>query len=353
MELFKLVNTTWLPGTAVKEFDSLVWTERYQTAGDFQLIVKDDVSILTSLPLDTLISHTDTKEIMIVENHEIERDLNKNLKVTVTGRSFETFTENRLTTGSANALEAAGVAINEAVTGTSPAIVQTLLATAVVSGPVADQIANTTTSVVVRVTDASLPQIIKRGDIYARILEYLQLGDYGIKIIRPVAAGGLMTFVIHDGLDLTKTVIFMAQNEDLDNAKYFWSHKDSKNYATVAAKSFTHEYRQRDLLSDVTGLLRRRLYIETPELDGAYVFGSTDGVVSSRAQNELSLHPQITLLQGVISKTAKAKFKIHYDIGDLVTVFGEFGVSQPMRVTEHILTKDSAGIKGYPSLTIA
>lgn len=351
MELFKLEDSTWLPGDAVKNFDSLVWTERYQTAGEFQLIVKDDISILTALPLDTLISHTDTKEVMIVENHEIDRDNKKKLVVTVSGRSFETFTENRLTTGSSTSLETGGVVNVEAVTGTSENIAADLITTAFT--PVPDQIPNISVSIVVRVVDTTYSQVLKRGEIYARLLEYLQLGNYGIKIIRPVVAGSPMTFVIHDGLDLTETVVFIAQNEDLDNAKYFWSKRGSKNYATVAAKNFVHEYRQRDLLSDVTGLDRRRLYVEASDLEGAYVFGSTDGVVASRAQNELSFHPQITLLQGVVSKTAKSKFKINYDIGDLVTVFGEFGVSQPMRVTEHILTKDSAGIQGYPSLTIA
>lgn len=351
MELFKLVNSTWLPGARVKDFESLIWTERYQTAGDFQLIVKDDVSILTALPLDTLISHTDTKEVMIVENHEIDRDSKKKLIVTVTGRSLETFTENRLTTGSSTALESAGVANVETVTGTSENIAANLITTAFT--PVPDQIPNISVSVVARVPDASYSQVLKRGDIYTRLLEFLQLGNYGIKITRPLVAGNPMAFIIHDGLDLSATVIFKAQNEDLDNAKYLWTKKDSKNYATVAAKNFVHEYRQRDLLSDVTGLNRRSLYVEAQDLDGAYAFGSTDGVVSSRAQNELSFHPLITLMQGVVAKTAKSKFKIDYDIGDLVTVSGEFGLVQPMRVVEHILTKDKNGIQGYPSLAIA
>jgi hypothetical protein len=54
-----------------------------------------------------------------------------------------------------------------------------------------------------------------------------------------------------------------------------------------------------------------------------------------------------------ISITAKPKFKIDYDVGDLVSVFGEFGTKQIFRVSEHILTVDKDGQKGYPTLSIA
>ena len=57
-------------------------------------------------------------------------------------------------------------------------------------------------------------------------------------------------------------------------------------------------------------------------------------------------------MQAKISQTAKPKFKINYDVGDLVTCFGDFGTVQKMRVTEHVLTVDKDGIQGYPTLNI-
>ena len=93
------------------------------------------------------------------------------------------------------------------------------------------------------------------------------------------------------------------------------------------------------------------MYLESSELDVAYVFGSTDGVVARFAQLEMAQHRELALLQATISETARPKFKINYDVGDLVFVYGEFGTGDVMRVTEHIYTKDDEGIHGYPALT--
>ena len=73
--------------------------------------------------------------------------------------------------------------------------------------------------------------------------------------------------------------------------------------------------------------------------------------MATRAQSVLDANKQITIVQAKIATTAKPRFKSNYDVGDLVGVFGEFSVAQTMRVTEHILTIDDKGIRGYPALS--
>ena len=356
MKIFKL-DALHQPNETVNDFDSLVWVERYQVAGDFKLEVLDQISILSQLPLGTLISHTNTKEVMIVENHEFDRTANKSIKVTVSGRSFETFAEQRVTLGSEQPLEdeITGDAIVESVGPLSSADVAAyLLAARLEDGTASanDEITNLVVDTDMRDPDAVLTHTIKRGDIYTRVLELLKLGDAGLKTIRPNGAQTTMNLVVHDGDDLTDTVIFYAQNEDLSDAKYLWSIKNYKNYAMVAAKIFALQYRQRDVGSTQTGLNRRIMYEEAPDLEGDYVAGSTDDPVEARAQTVMGEKKMVALIQATISPTARPKFKINYDVGDLVTVYGEFGASQIMRVTEHILTVDKDGMRGFPSLNI-
>lgn len=357
MDVFKLDPATFQPSTSVKNIQSVAWTERYQEAGDFQLVVEDDISIISALPLGCCISHNDTTEVMIVENHEIDRDENKKLKVTVTGRSFETFLENRTTAGTLqNLVDGSGNSINEVYAATSPIDVANYLVFNAIDATTAvtnDAIVHVFVNSDMHGSFSPGDYVVKRGDVYARVMELLQLTNTGIRNSRPYNATTDLTVAIHDGQDLTADVFFQAQLEDLLNAKYFWSIKGYKNYDQIDAKIFNHEYRTTDLGSDVTGMARRVMYSEASDLEGAYVFGSTDDPVEARAQIDMAKYRELSLMQATISETAKPKFKINYDVGDLVTVYAEFGIIGTMRVTEHILTKDETGVHGYPSLSLA
>jgi hypothetical protein len=355
MQVFKL-NATHNPSDSVNDFETLVWTERYQEAGDFKLEVKNDISILTALPKGCLISHTDTREVMIVENHEIKRDSDKNLKVTLSGRSFETFAENRPTAGSFLALYDSGTGdanVETTAVLSSCHISAALLQGCLVDGvaPAADVIPDLTVDEVMRVHDTAMAQVIKRGHVYGRVLEFLQLSKAGLRTTRPIGATD-MVLSVHDGIDRTATIVFYAQFEDLEDAEYFTSIKNYKNYARIAAHTYARLYRHRDIGSDLTGLNRRVMYIEADDIEGDYTPGTASDVISARAQSGLDERKEISLIQAKISLTAKPKFKIDYDVGDLVKVFGEFSAPQTMRVTEHILTADKDGVKGYPALSV-
>lgn len=360
MELFKL-DSSYNPGPTValsqQDGDTLVWSERYREAGDFMIVREDDITIMDLLPLGTLISHTDTYEVMMVETHEVEKDnKSKKIKTTIKGRTLETFAEQRPTLGTEYALyNSLNESIVETLTGTPASVAVTLLSGRLVPGVAssADAVPNLAVTSSMRVADTSMTRIIERGDIYTRVLELLNISDAGIKVERPHGAQTTMNIVIHDGLDKTSTVTFYAAAEDLDNGKYLWSLKNYRNYAQVDAHDYFRRYRHRDLGADATGLNRRILYVEASDIEGDFTPGTSSDAISARGQSALDEHKMVSLTQAKISESAKPKFKIDYAIGDLVTVFGEFAAAERMRVTEHILTMDKLGIRGYPSLSSA
>ena len=356
MRFFKLIDTTWLPGETIQNFKSLVWTERYRDSGDFTLTVENELGILSKLPLGTLVSHTDTLEVMVVENYEIDRDKERNLTITFTGRSFETFAENRVTAGSETSLYDAATGqtanVETLAAAASSAQAVTLMKGRMEPGTAsaANAVPNLFIRALMRVTDTPMTQVIKRGDLYSRVMELLGMCDGGLQSLRPSGARSTLDIVVHDGIDKTATVTFYAMYEDLDDAKYFWSSKGVVNYAAIATKITARTYRTRKLAADVSGLQRKVKYVEASDLEGTYSPASPTDVVAARAQAELDEYTGCAMVEATISETARPKFKINYDVGDLVNVFGEFSVSQVMRVTEHILTVDDDGMRGYPSL---
>jgi hypothetical protein len=87
----------------VPAIKSATWVERYRDAGEFTIVgslsteAEGYYSIRDVLPIGSMVSHIDSNEIMIVENHEIDENRDNNdIEITITGRSFETYLENRV-----------------------------------------------------------------------------------------------------------------------------------------------------------------------------------------------------------------------------------------------------------------
>lgn len=354
MDVFKL-NSSHYPAETVGNFDSLVWAERYEEAGDFEMEKIDDISLMVDLPLGTLISHTDTDEVMIVETHEFHRDNDKKLHVKVSGRSLETFAECRTTPGTDDPLtdSESGAAIVE-ITASTPschAAAALLKARLEFGTASADEyIANLLIREDMSVHDTSMEHEIQRGDLYSAVRKLLKISGAGIRTSRPHGAQTTLDFVIHDGADKTDTVVFYSQYEDLEDTQYLTSLQAYRNYAKISTAITSRTYRHRALTTDLTGLNRRVMYVEASELEGAYSPPTNTDVVAGRAQGELDENIMMFLMQAKVSNKAKPRFKIDYDVGDIVAVFGEFSVVQPMRVTEHILTVDKKGMRGFPAL---
>jgi hypothetical protein len=290
---------------------------------------------------------------MIVETHEIVRNANKKVKTTITGRSLETFAENRPTLGSAQPLFTGGVANVETITGTPEGAALILFRQQLMTGHASadDRLPNVNIYLDIADPDTSSTHVIRRGDVYTRAMELLRICDAGIKIVRPNGAQTTLDIVIYDGTDRTTSVVFKAQNEDLEDANYFWSSVKYRNYAQISAKTHARLYRHRDELTNQTGFARRIMYVEAGDLEGAFSPPLSTDAVASRGQNAMDSSPKLALMQAKISPTAKPKYKFQYNVGDIVQVIGEFATSQPMRVTEHILTVDKTGIRGHPALT--
>lgn len=70
----------------------------------------------------------------------------------------------------------------------------------------------------------------------------------------------------------------------------------------------------------------------------------------TRALRELKVARRVNMVQGDISSSSPYKYKVHYDLGDRVTLVGEYGITSTMIVQEYVRTQDSTGDRGFPGL---
>src|SRR5215475_715135 len=90
------LNPQFYPIALVEGWNSFIWAERYSDAGDFQIDTNDVKGGRTLLPEGSLLGIRQSSEVMIVESNEIPAVSDeKGAHLTIKGRTFETFSENR------------------------------------------------------------------------------------------------------------------------------------------------------------------------------------------------------------------------------------------------------------------
>jgi hypothetical protein len=344
-------------GMYVKGIKSAMWVERYLDAGEFSITANVSSGIRDVLPVGSLISHVNTLEVMIVENHEISDQKGEDLEVTITGRSFETILEQRV--AGANKVFPAGEpkpivlaanfswvhAVDLIKAHIDPALVLDQ----------ADRLGKINTFHYVNNTvGASLVREVKIDDLYSQVQTLLAEDNLGIAVQRPFEVGSTTTqLVVHDGVDLRDQVIFSFDAGDITNADYLWSNKSSKNSIMVTSKW------AQVMVKNNSGYDRRVTIIDASEIDEEYNdppdAGTLAGIqtaltnIGTRALKSMN---QVSLSKAQAAKNAKKyTYRNDFKVGDIVLIDGLFNESASMRVTEYVEIFDEKGSSQYPTLS--
>lgn len=357
MDVLILDKLTYLPSAMVQQVTSVEWIERYQEPGEFTIVTEPTADMRSLLTLGTLITHSETYHVMMIEDHQIDESIDQSPVLTVTGRSLFAFLENRMATGnnfgqknpSTDDVNLYSFAKRKTVENTVR-LIQEHIVTPVTSN--SDALPNTQVTSAFYGTDDPKEMVVKRGQLYREVLRLLEEMDAGIKTIRPSLPDYPCRWVIHKGRDLSSTIIFAADFGDLTDTKYFWSIKKKKNSALVtgAYDSFV----MRD--SNSSGFDMRVLYVDAGDYDfnpidaNSLQLEAADNILARRGNEELAAYKEQTLMETKISGNTKYRYRIDYDIGDIVWVKGNYNVSQKMRVVEFAEFEDKDGKTGIPTL---
>lgn len=95
MELF-ILDDSFSRADIVDEYVSLIWTERFNSLGDFELVVFSSQSNRAQLRPGVRLSLSTSYRVMVVETVEDGRDSQGNAVLTIKGRSLEKILEDRV-----------------------------------------------------------------------------------------------------------------------------------------------------------------------------------------------------------------------------------------------------------------
>jgi len=353
------------PSKLVENYDSLIWTERFNTVGDFQLVGGDISRFMTLLPEGTRITLRESNIAMVVETHQIERKKGSAEKVTIKGRAFESILDRRA------AIQSLAAAISSSdwnITARTPADVAWYIINqiCVVGSCSANDIFPSTmvqfpTPADYNTSTGPAKTIqVARGNLLNVVLDLLQteakadptttpatpaVVQHGIRAVRPNSAGTAIAVQIYTGTDKSATVYFDATRELLDDGTYLFSKVGSANVGYGLGSNFVATMFEG--VTEPTGLARRVALIDASESE----ITTTDPLKVYMAQT-LAEASETAIFDGNINPDLNPyKFNVDYMLGDIVKVVGDYGLNEFARVTEYIRSEDATGQKAYPTLT--
>ena len=334
---------------------SVMWIERYREPGEFKLEGPLSSGLREMLPLGTFISHFDTNEIMIVEDHTITEGEGDPV-IAVTGRSLEVMLEDRIVGAGLGWNDPASFQEYTLVANNIGAQAVTLMGQHMLLGQVADpndeipyiSLSNTTPA-----EGQVVQRVMKREDVHKSLLELLEINNYGIKNNRLL--NGTAQFIIHKGVDRTAQVIFSWKYGDLTGAEYLYSRRTDKNVAYVKGR-YVEEF---VYAAGATKANRRVLLVDAADLDDYFDTAPTgsnrDAVrakMYTRGEQALMWNNPTNVARADIAPISQFTFRTDYEVGDIVAIDANYGAVDVRRVTEYTEIEDENGESGHPTFDV-
>lgn len=375
MDIITIDKVNYRSGTVVNNLDSVLWVERYLQPGNFKIVCDPVPELLSALALGTFISHSDTTEVMVVENHQITEKYGESVKVEISGRSLDCFLEKRIVSiAGTMAFNTTTGNANEFIVNSNPATCASFIILGFMF--LGYTSSNNNISNVSLIIDSSIPtgsnteRSIKKGsNLYKEVYEILKGADLGIRFERPAytygsspihhydtvndPSGLKMALYIHAGVDRSSSVLFDYNSGDIESAKYLWSNKDEINFIN-AATSYAETITARDTPA-ATGWANKTGFVDVTSINTKVAGNATEltrqaSVLAQRTADEFAQTKVKIFMEPTISKNTRYVYRTNYLVGDIVYAIGNYGISQKMRVIENIESQDKSGYVSYPVL---
>lgn len=407
MDIIRINNGLTGEGELLKEINDIMWVERYLEAGEFSIKCPATEYFRTKLAPGSFISHANTDEVMVVETQIIDETKEGSSQIEVSGRSIEAvIMSNRLISERYNPGTVAGGRVlrtysnfnisgnpNEETYNFRPSswiaaeklikrycIFSQASNNEGVNNLIYEEIISPRTNYDDPDTTKYRIETRRFENIYDLVLELLRSTNSGIKGIRVLApaagTSNIFKIQVHQGdskvgYDMGDPVNFSISTGDLESVRYFWqfdpnilTHVSSNNEgyslgypfptATMTEPSTypsgipSNSYRW--------GVKVVHYYAEDlsvfhdspasiQQLEDIY------NILEGDSKLSIANNKKISIIDAKVSKNSKYKYKIDYNIGDLVWVVGNYEAASIMRVTEHAQILDETGESSIPTLS--
>lgn len=360
MDLY-ILDSLFRRTKVIDDFESLIWTERWQEVGDFELETKASLTARGDFYPGTFLATNKSNRVMLVE--QVETSLQGGERVIkVNGRSLESLIENR--TAQQTLFDVTSDPY-WAIYGTAIEVAEGMFDHVV--RPVPALNANDTFpflqpgSIYPPGTIPAPAGEIRWDQRPASLLSAIQdvCKSYGLgyRFVRKQDTSELY-FDVYTGndrttnQDLVEAVIFSPSLGTFENVREYMSIRGEKNVAYVQSELGVQTVYAPSVIvpAELADFDRRVMHVRAN-----FVSADPPADVSAALEQigleALAQSQRTYLFDGVVPPDTPYIYGVDYEVGDLVEVHNEDGVVSHKRITEQIFVCDQEGERDYPSLS--
>ena len=361
MEL-TLLNTSLDAISIVEDYESLIWTDRYQEYGDFEIYTPVTQEILSVLKQDYYLINRDSEHTMIIEKLLIKTDVELGNHITVTGRSLESILKRRIVWG------------QRSITGNLQNGIKTMFEENIINPEdPARKIDNFIfeESTDERITSLNIDIQCTGDELYDVVVKLCKEHNIGFKVI--LNDNKQFVFKLYAGTDRSYDqtentyVIFSPNFENIVNSNYIESKSAMKNVTLVGGEGEGAE-RRYYTVGSASGLERRELFTDardisstehySEQINGEYVSHEKtfteeeyNALLQQRGLEKLSENIDIVSFEGEIEPTMMFRYQEDFFNGDIVQIENEYGHATTARIIEMTISENEQGTSVYPTFS--
>lgn len=323
----------------VDDAESVIWTNRYNTAGDFEIYIRARTDLISTFAIGNYVLRRDDEMCGIVEKIQLTTDVENGDYFTITGRDAKSILARRVIWKQTILNGTVEDGIRQLITEN---VISPTKQTRQISNFVLGDKLNITTTISQQFTGDNLL------DAVSSICESFGLG---FKVVLDVDTKRFV-FSLYNGVNRgdnqnsVPRVIFSTDFENIASTTYSYNDQTYKNVALVAGEG-EGSARKMQAVGDSSGLERYELFVDARDLS------TNDGEVSSadytnqliqRGKEKLAENNVTETFEGELITNLQYVYKTDYFLGDIVTIRNEYNITGDARIVEII---ESFGVDGY------
>lgn len=335
----------------IDAYESVLWVDRYNKPGEFELYLAADVNVLKYLKEGYYLVQKDSEHVCKIEGVKINTSVEEGNHYIITGRSLESILDRRIIWNQ--------TVFNDVYLQTA---IQRILNENIINPSIAARRipnfifeASTDTAITTLKLTAQYT-----GDNVLETLEKI-CDDKKIGFKVTLNDNNQFVFKLYAGKDRSydqvtnNYVVFSPEFDNIINSNYYESDVSYKNVTLVAGEGEGSQ-RRTYTVGSTSGLDRRELYtdardIQSQDENGNPIPASTyNQMLRQRGLEKLTQCKRDKDFDGQVEAFKMFVYKRDFFMGDIIQIKNEYGLEGPARIVEYVMSENvNNGLECYPT----
>lgn len=335
----------------IDTFESLLWTERFNGAGNFEIYSPVDLVLLQQAKQNYYAWLKDSDQTMIIEEIQIATEVETGAHMMISGRSLESILDRRI-------IWQQTILNGNLQNGIKKLLDENVISPALADRKIAGFIFEASTDPAI--TNLTIRAQYTGDNLYDTIVTICDSYHIGFQIT--LNDKNQFVFKLYAGSDRSYDqiknpyVVFSPKFENIIDSNYIESDKTLKNVVLVAGED-SGSSRKTRIVGSGTDLNRREIYADARDIqsetqEGTLTEAEYNSQLDQRGQEVLAEHSITKSFEGQVEATKMFVYGQDFFKGDIVQIVNEYGMEEKVRVAEFVRAQDTTGYNTYPTFSV-